>query len=100
MTPVTFFFTDGTTKVISVKNDDTVKNLSLGTEVAKATVNKWFTYTMSTSEVYTLGEIKDVMQSNKSASGYTKVAQGTVMAAPSSTSRTEINKKYISTPMT
>ena len=89
-------FTDGTTKVISVKNDDTVKNLSLGTEVAKATVNKWFTYTMSTSDVYTLGAISDTMQSNKSASGYTKVAQGTVIAAPSSTSRTEINKKYIS----
>ena len=92
-------FTDGTSKVIDVKNDDTIKALNLTTNAAMATVNQWFTYTVNSSGVYTLGAISDKMQSNKNAAGYTKIAQGTVDAATvsgSTTTRTEINKKNIS----
>ena len=92
-------FTDGTSKVIDVKNDDTIKALNLTTNAAMATVNQWFTYTVNSSDVYTLGEISDTMQSNKNATGYTKIAQGTVDAATvngNTTTRTEINKKNIS----
>ena len=95
-------FTDGTSKVISVKNDDTIKAIFAEVEdenmaVAKATVNQWFTYTVNSSDVYTLGAIAKQMQSDKTKTDtYTKVAQNTVDAAKNADSRTDINKKNIS----
>ena len=44
-------FLDGTSGVISVKNTDAVSNLD------SPVVNKWFTYTVNSSDVYTLKEI-------------------------------------------
>ena len=87
-------FMDGTSKVIDVKNNAALKaaidDQKLD-DVAKATVNKWFTYTVNSSDVYTLSTIADKMQSNKGATGYTKVAQNVL----SDTEKT-IDKKNIS----
>ena len=77
-------FMDGTSKVIDVKNNAALKAAIDGQkpdDVAKATVNKWFTYTVSSSDVYTLSTIAFEMDSSKTlANGkanpdYTKVAQ-------------------------
>ena len=93
-------FMDGTSKVIDVKNNAALKAAIDGQkpdDVAKATVNKWFTYTVNSSDVYTLSTIADEMDSSKTlANGktnpdYTKVAQNVLSA----TEKT-INKKNIS----
>ena len=91
---------DGTSKVIDVKNNAALKAAIDGQkpdDVAKATVNKWFTYTVNSSDVYTLSTIADEMDSSKTlANGktnpdYTKVAQNVLSA----TEKT-IDKKNIS----
>ena len=93
-------FMDGTSKVIDVKNNAALKAAIDGEkpdDVAKATVNKWFTYTVNSSDVYTLSTIADEMDSSKTlANGkanpdYTKVAQNVLSA----TEKT-IDKKNIS----
>ena len=93
-------FMDGTSKVIDVKNNAALKAAIDGQkpdDVAKATVNKWFTYTVNSSDVYTLSTIADEMDSSKTlANGktnpnYTKVAQNVLSA----TEKT-IDKKNIS----
>ena len=93
-------FMDGTSKVIDVKNNAALKAAIDGQkpdDVAKATVNKWFTYTVNSSDVYTLSTIAGVMDSSKTlANGktnpnYTKVAQNVLSA----TEKT-IDKKNIS----
>ena len=91
-------FMDGTTKVIDVKNNadlkDAVKDTNGDiTEISKATVNAWFTYTVSSKDVYTLSAIADEMDSSKTLNGktnpyYTKVAQYTSTSA-------KIDKKNI-----
>lgn len=77
-------FMDGTSKVIDVKNNAALKAAIDGQkpdDVAKATVNKWFTYTVSSSDVYTLSTIAFEMDSSKTLPNgkanpdYTKVAQ-------------------------
>ena len=93
-------FMDGTSKVIDVKNNAALKAAIDGKkpdDVAKATVNKWFTYTVNSSDVYTLSTIADVMDSSKTLTNgktnpnYTKVAQNVLSA----TEKT-IDKKNIS----
>ena len=93
-------FMDGTSKVIDVKNNAALKAAiddRKPDDVAKATVNKWFTYTVNSKDVYTLSTIADVMDSSKTlATGkanpdYTKVAQNVL----SDTEKT-IDKKNIS----
>ena len=63
-------FLDGTSKVIEVKNTDDVRDLN------SPVVNKWFTYTVNSSDVYTLKPVGnditdkiDLAQSQHSATG-------------------------------
>ena len=82
-------FLDGTSKVIDVKNNDDINNVidAANTSSFDGTpvINKWFKYTVNSSDVYTLSEIDDELNSNKQAQSWT--AKNEV---------SEINDKHIS----
>ena len=82
-------FLDGTSKVIDVKNNDDINNVidaaNAGSFDGTPVINKWFKYTVNSSDVYTLSEIDDELNSNKQAQSWT--AKNEV---------SEINDKHIS----
>ena len=82
-------FLDGTSKVIDVKNNDDINNVidaaNAGNFDGTPVINKWFKYTVNSSDVYTLSEIDDKLNSNKQAQSWT--AKNKV---------SEINDKHIS----
>ena len=91
-------FMDGTTKVIDVKNNAALKAAiddKKPDDVAKATVNKWFTYTVSSKDVYTLSAI-----SEGATSDTVKVAQSTLAVedGKNNDGTQDIDKKNISLP--
>ena len=79
-------FTDGTSAVVKVKSNDDVRD-AIKNAGSQALINKWFKYTKSTSDVYTLTAITENMDL-----GTDSVAQDrtTKVEAP------EINDRHIS----
>ena len=78
-------FMDGTSKVIEVKNNDDISNALTTTN--GPVLNKWFTYSVNSSEVYTLTAVTDdrTVGSKDDAQSWTKASEVG-----------EINDKHIS----
>ena len=79
-------FTDGTSAVVKVKSNDDVRD-AIKNAGSQALINKWFKYTKSTSDVYTLTAITENMDL-----GTDSVAQDRTTKVEAS----EINDRHIS----